>query len=222
MRSDLFHPLWWRSDHPVSRFRGARRRRDDTDRVTKQIPTHEPSELVIGSSWAWDVAYPDFPADDGWQLSYTLRGPDDMDLAWGTHVAAAAAGSSFEIRVTATQSAEGVAVPGAYRLVGRVNKTGDTWDGEIVHNEHLLVLADPSTAVGAKSFNRRMLEAIETALAAGISSSAEAQKITINGRTIEYRDRSELDTLHARYRYLVSIEENPTGRVVNEVAFTRA
>jgi len=188
--------------------------------VAKQIPTCEPAQLVIGSSWAWDVTYSDFPADESWQLSYSIRGPDDFDLAWGTHVAAGS-GAEFEVRVTAAQSAAGVTTAGAYRLIGRVNKSGDTWDGEVVFNRHLLVLADPATAVGVKSFNRRMLEAIDSALIDGVADSAEAKRITVNDRTIEYRDRGELDGLRAKYAYLVAIEENPYAEVVDEAYAAR-
>lgn len=187
--------------------------------MAKQIPTCEPGQLVLGSSWAWDVTYPDFPADESWQLSYKIRGPDDFDLAFGTHVTAGS-GAEFEIRVTpAQQTTANFDSPGPYRLTGRVNKSGDTWDGEIVYNRHLLVLADPATAVGVKSFNRQMLDKIETALKDGVGSSAEARRISINNRTIEYRDRAELDALRAHYAYLVSIEENPGGYVVQEVEF---
>lgn len=188
--------------------------------MAKQVPTREPESLTIGSSWAWDVTYPDFPADESWQLSYDLRGPDDFDLAWGTHVTAGD-GAEFEVRVTAAQSAAGVATPGPYRLVGRVNKSGDTWDGEVVYNAHLLVLADPSTSVGAKSYNRQMLEAIEEALLAGVASSAEAKRITINGRTIEYRDTADLEGRRAHYAMLVAVEENPYGSVVHVTEFVR-
>lgn len=188
--------------------------------MAKTIPTREPRQLVIGSSWAWDPSYLDFPADDSWQLSYDIRGPDDFDLVWGTHVSAGD-GSEFEVRVTAAESAAGITTPGTYRLVGRVNKSGDTWDGEIVYSEHLLVLADPSTAVGVKSFNRQMLEAIDTALLAGASNSAEAQRIEINGRVIQYRDTADLEGRRAHYAMLVAIEENPYGSVVQEAEFVR-
>jgi hypothetical protein len=183
--------------------------------VAQTVPTCEPTDLVIGSAWSWDATYPDFPADDSWQLRYYLRGPDDLDLTWGTHVAAAASGPAFEVRVTAAQSGA-VTTAGKYRLVGRVNKTGDDFDGTIVYNAHLLLLADPATAVNTKSTNRRMLDAIEAALLAGVPQSAEAKRITINNRTIEYRDTADLEGRRAHYMLLVAEEENPGAAVVHE------
>lgn len=187
--------------------------------MAKQIPTREPKQVTLGSSWAWDVTYADFPADESWQLSYKIRGPEDFDLDWSTHVTAGD-GAEFEVRVTPAQQTTGsFDTPGSYRLIGRVNKSGDTWDGEIVYNEQLLVLVNPADAVNAKSFNRLMLEKIEAALKGGVANSAEARRISVNNRTIEYRDRRELDELRAKYAYLVAIEENPDGYIAHEVEF---
>ena len=187
--------------------------------MAQTTPTKEPAELTLGSAWSWDVTYSDFPSDESWQLRYYLRGPDDFDLTFGTHVTAESSGPGFEVRVTAAQIADACETPGKYRLVGRVNKSGDEFDGTLVYNGHLLVLADPSTAVNAKSFNRRMLDLIDAALLAGVSASAEAKRISVNGREIEYRDRAELEGRRTHYAHLVAIEENPEGRVVDEVVF---
>jgi hypothetical protein len=188
--------------------------------VARATPTKEPAELFIGSAWSWDVAYSDFPADDSWQLSYALRGPDDIDLAWGTEVTAADSGPGFEVRVPKATT-DGITTPGAYRLIGRVSKSGDEFDGLVVHNEHLLLLADPTTAVNAKSFNRQMLEALETALVAGVSSSAEVLEVVINGRRTTYRERGEIEKAHAHYLLLVAIEDNPRGSLSHATEFVR-
>lgn len=187
----------------------------DRPDLAKQIPQCEPSELVIGSPWVWDVTYPDFPADESWQLRYEVNGPNTLDLTFGTHVTAAATGPGFEVRVTASQSGA-LTTAGKYRLIGRVNKVGDVWDGTIVYNEHLLLIADPVDWIAEKSFNQQMLEAIEAALVAGVSSSAEAIRISVNGRTIEYRSLAELEGRRAHYLNLVADELNPGATVVHE------
>ena len=183
--------------------------------MAKTIPTKEPAELTIGSSWAWDVTYPDFPADESWQLNYYLRGPKDITLAWGTHVTAGD-GAEFEVRVTpAQQTTLGLTdQPGKYRLLGRASKSGDTWDGEIVYSAHLLVLPNPTTAVNAKSFNRQRLEELQAATLRpnGI------REVAVNGGRTVY-EPGEYDRELARYTYLVAIEENPNGRVMHEVEF---
>jgi hypothetical protein len=179
------------------------------------IPTTPPEQVRLGTSWFWDVSYPDFPASDGWQLNLYFRGPTDLTVAWASGISAD--GDAFAVRVTPAL-ATGLTTAGKYLLVGTVTLSGEVHE---VERRHLLVLRNATTAVNAKSFDRQMLEAVETALLAGVSSSSETKRITINGRTIEYRDRAELDVLHARYTYLVAIEENPTGRIVHEAEFVR-
>src|SRR5687768_10448329 len=124
--------------------------------MTYTVPYGEPKTLRSGDSWFWDVAYGEYPASDGWQLTYQLRGPEDLDVAWTTHVTAEGAGFEVRIPVTSTDLAAG-----SYVLVGRVSLAGEV---HTVYTARLLVLANPVAAVAAKSFNRRMLEAIEAAL----------------------------------------------------------
>ena len=161
------------------------------------------------------MSYPDFPASDGWELNLVFRGPADLDVAWGSGISAN--GSGFSVRITPAL-ATALDTPGKYLLIGTVTLSGEVHE---VERRHLLVMADTAAVVNAKSFNRQMLEAVETALLAGVSTTSETRSITINGRTVEYRDRAELDALHARYTYLVVIEENPGGRIVHEVEFVR-
>lgn len=178
-----------------------------------QVPTSPPSQVRIGTSWFWDVSYPDFPASDGWELNLFFRGPTDLDVAWGSGISAN--GSGYSVRITPAIAAN-LTAAGKYLLVGTVTLSGEVHE---VERRHILALADPATAGNAKSFNRQMLEAVETAMLAGVASTAEAKRITVNGRTMEYRDRAELETIHARYTYLVAIEENPGGRVLHAVEF---
>lgn len=187
--------------------------------MSYEIPTHEPAEAVIGSSWFWDATYPDFPASDGWVLSYYLRGGSDLTLANATPVGVTitASGDVYEVRVPGSVTAA-VTVAGKYRLIGRVALAGEV---HVVYNEHLLLLQDPSDAVNAKTFNRQMLDAIETAMVAGVAGSSDIQAITINGRSITYRDRAELNAAHAHYSLLVALEENPDGTLSHAVEFVR-
>lgn len=180
-----------------------------------QIPTYTPTEVRIATSWLWDVSYPDFSASDGWELRLYFRGPTDLDVAWGTGIAAD--GSGFAVRITPAISAV-LTVPGAYRLTGTVTLAGEVHE---VENRHLLVLPSSTAAVGAKSFARQMLEAIDEALVAGVVNSAETKRLTINGRTIEYRDSADLEGRRSHYAMLVAIEENPYGSVVHVSEFSR-
>ena len=181
--------------------------------LSYQIPTSPPDQVRIGTSWFWDVSYPDFPAGDGWQLNLYFRGPTDLTVAWASGITAD--GDGFSVRITPTIALL-LTTPGKYVLVGTVTLAGEVHE---VERRHLLVLPSATTAVNAKSFHKQMLEAIQAAMVAGVSTTTETQQITVNGRSITYRDRAELDSLYARYLYLVAIEENPTGRIIHEVEF---
>lgn len=176
-----------------------------------QIPTSEPAEGQAGESWFWDISYPDFPADESWELSYYLRGPVDADFVFGTEVTADGAG--FEVRVPATTT-DDITTSGAYRLIGRVSKSGEV---HTVYDAHFLVRADPSTAVGAKSYNRTRLEELQAAT----TPNPGIRVVEINGRRTEY-GVEDYERQLARYTYLVAIEENPYGSVVHETVFSRA
>jgi hypothetical protein len=185
--------------------------------LSYQIPTVEPTQAVIGTSWYWDATYADFPASDGWTLTYHLRGATDADFITGTDsVTITANGSAFEVRIPATKTAGLTA--GKYRLTGRVSLAGEI---HVVYSAHLLALTDPTNALDAASFNRQMLDALETAMVAGVASGSELQTVTINGRTISYRDRAELNAAHAHYSLLVAIEENPHGSLSHAAEFVR-
>lgn len=175
-----------------------------------QIPTTTPSQVRIGTSWFWDIAYPDFPASDGWEFNLYFRGPTDLDVAWGTGIAAD--GDGFSVRITPAIAAD-LTTAGKYLLVGTVTLSGEVHE---VERRHILALVDPASALGAKSFNRQRLEALQAATAP----TAGVMEITVNGRTIRY-GQDEYDKALARYTLLVAIEENPTGRLIHEAVFTR-
>lgn len=189
--------------------------------MARTIPTSEPSEAHAGSPWLWDASYADFPADESWELAYYLRGAKDLDFTFGSEVTAASSGPGFEVRIPKATTDDLGDYLGKYRLIGRVSKSGDDWDGAVVYNRHLLVLADPSTAVGAKSWNRQMLDAIRAALKDGISDSTSAKSISINGRSVEYRSVEELTRLESQFAIRVAMEENPGQTVVREAEFVR-
>lgn len=179
------------------------------------IPTVEPRQGQAGSSWFWDATYTSFPANESWELSYYLRGVEDADFLWGS-VVSAGTGAVFEVRIPASTTSGLTA--GAHRLIGRVTKSGEVHE---VYNVPFLVLADPATAVNAKSFNRQMLEAIDAALIAGVDQSAGVQRLEINGRTIEYRTTADLQKMRSHHLYLATLEENPGARIDHLTEFVR-
>ena len=182
--------------------------------MTYQIPVTEPTEWIAGDSWKWDKTLPDFPAGDGWQLTYYFRGETDYDADWGSDVTSPTGEDGYEVRIDEANTA---LPPGAYRLYGRVT------DGTDVHTAVELkinVVANPATAVNAKSFNARQLAAIEARMESR-ALTQEQRRVKINGREIEFATEDELKVAHAHYQFMVQLERDPNARLTHAARFTK-
>lgn len=196
--------------------------------MTLTVPTYEPTELTPGAAWSWDPTYSDFPANESWQLNYYLRGLNGalvFTFAWGTHVTAGS-GAGFEVRVTAAQSGA-LKLLGGYRLVGRVTKAADDFDGTIVYNAPVLALANPAASLNTaeivgKSDNRRILEALHAATLEIVGGVAMYKSQAVNGRAAEFWTPGERISQIAHYTLLVALEENPDAEVSHAGEFQRA
>jgi len=169
--------------------------------VAAEVPTCEPTELIAGMTWRWDVSYPDFSAADGYELNYYLRGPEDLDIAWDEHVSAA--GTGFEVRVP---SADTDIAPGNYRLVGVVTLDGEddpAFEGPVV------VVPNPSAVVDGLSQDETVLAALDAAIAGRASDDQE--EVRINGRMIRSIPLRELVQLQGIYRRRVAQASDATG-----------
>lgn len=175
-----------------------------------QIPTTEPTELVAGDTWRWRKSLADFLPSDGWELSYYLRGEQDLLVAWGTHVSAD--GEVFAVTVPAASTE----LPaGPYSLTARV--TDGTLKHTVFADRHFQVLPNPEALVGAKSHNRQMLDKLRAAeLAAGDDAIEIA--FSLNGRSVTY-GREEFDKQLSKYTYLVELERNPDARLTHAAHF---
>lgn len=171
------------------------------------IPITEPLKFVAGASWQWDKVLPDFPAGDGWQLSYAFRGETDYDAAWADDVTSPTGEDGFEIRIPPADTA-GIN-PGAYVLWGTVTDGTDTYTPI---EWKVNVLPDPTTAVNAKSANQTILDAIEAAIS-GQWTDAQQKSISIHGRSIENFGPEELEVQKAQYKIYVALEKNPQARL---------
>lgn len=182
------------------------------------IPIVPPTELRLGSSWFWDVTYPQFPASDSWELNLFFRGANDFDVVWLTGITASS-GAAFEVRITPTLVTAGsLTTPGPYILYGTVTLAGEVHD---VDDCHLLVLAAPSAVVNEKTFNRQMLEMFQGAAISLGEGGLKYAEVSINGRKSVFAVE-EYEKKLAHYTLLVAIEENPTGKFVHETVFVRA
>ncbi len=164
------------------------------------ILDREPETLWANVSAAWTKSLGDFPAGQGWQLSYTLTPPTGAAIAvlWTTHVTAN--GDNFSIAIPATLTA-GVTAGGTGRLTGKITKASDT---AIVYDGTLTWLV-----LGEKSLAQRMLAAIDAMLLSNASREERQLSVTTPtgvSKALELCSKQELLALRNYWQELVNQE----------------
>ena len=183
--------------------------------MAPQIPITEPRQFVAGDTWKWDKTLADFPAGDGWQLSYSFRGETDLLVAWGVEVTSPSGEDGYEIRI---DEAKTILPPGPYKLYGRLTDGTDVFTPI---ERKVTIVANPATVVGTKSFNQTIPDAIKATLSGGALTNAQ-KSVRIHGRSIDYYEPEQLEALKAQYEINVALEENPGARLESAGRFTNA
>ena len=73
------------------------------------IPLGEPTTVAAGDTWLWQQVFPDYPASEGWSVSYRFRGANVLDTAAGE---VAYSGTTATVTIAATNTA--TLTPGTY------------------------------------------------------------------------------------------------------------
>lgn len=161
------------------------------------IPTGEPEQLVAGDTWKWQRSVPDYPATDGWTLSYALRGAASIDF----DATPDGTGSGYTITVAAGKTA--VLVEGTYEWVAWVaNTAGERYT---VGSGRVAVLANFAKLSGADRQHHveRALALIETQIEQLLASPIESGGAEQS--QFAKRKLTELETARNRYRYELSL-----------------
>lgn len=155
------------------------------------IPTTEPSVLRAGETWAWDITLSDFPASEGWTLTYTILGPSKIQLE------AEVAGGVYQVRATAAETAELVAGP--YTWAAQVSLDGATYSAG--RSGALELLPNLGTAAAAVAHAAEMLPLVEAAIKAHLTGNlAGVENWSVNGRSVARMSLEELKNLRDQYR----------------------
>jgi hypothetical protein len=152
-----------------------------------------------GDTIKWDVTVPDYPASDGWALTYELKS-SASDLAT---VTASADGDSYTVTISAATSA-GYSV-GKYHYVAYVTLSGERFT---VDSGRVEIVKDFETAgnYDARAHAEKVLEAIETVIEGRASKDQESY--TIAGRSLARTPIADLLNLRDRYRREVKALED--------------
>ena len=160
------------------------------------IPITEPSTLTPGDTAKWLRCLPDYPADAGWVLSYTL-----VNTTGRIAITAVADGVDHLVSVPPATTSSYTA--GRYAWRAQVALGGDVFT---VATGTLDVLPSFAAAVDARSHARKTLANIEAYLENANNLAAASYEIA--GRKLQRLSIPDLLTLRDRYRADVVREDN--------------
>ena len=167
------------------------------------IPTTEPKQLVIGDLWTWKKSLANYPADDSWILSYSMRrvGTPVIDFS------ASASGADHLVSVAAATTAAFTA--GRHNWEAKITKAAEVYfiaKGEI---EILPDLSAEDNTYDPRSHARKALDAICATLEG--TAKHEQSSLTVEGLSLGIASRAELYDLKMRYQEEVRQEEAETA-----------
>jgi hypothetical protein len=163
------------------------------------IPTVEPDRITAGDTGIWKITVSDYPASEGWTLSYALvkRGatPADDAIAFS----ATASGDDYSISVDTTSWPAG-----DYEGQGYVTKAGERHKVRDV-----FITVEPNFAVGktgdVRSHARKVLDCVEAVIEK--RATQEILEWTVEGTQLRKATVSDLLMLRDRYKAIVNKEE---------------
>lgn len=155
-----------------------------------------PLKISAGDTLTFTQSASDFPAGSGWTLRYTFQGSGGVFT-----ISSVPSGNDHLFQISSAATAAWAA--GSY---GFTCYASSATERVTLLAGSFTVLVNPATATAAdtRSFNQRMLEALQAALEG--TATKEQLRITVDGTQIEYKSGEELLKLYVRFRQFVAEE----------------
>ncbi len=167
--------------------------------MSATTPTTEPTGLIAGDTAKWLKTLADYPADEGWVLSYTL-----INSVGKISFSASASGADHLVNVAAATTAGWAA--GAYSWRSQVSQAGEVYT--LASGSISVAASFGAATLDARSFARVALAQVEAYLAD--ANNLSAAKYEIAGRSLE---RHGIDRLLAlRDRLLSEVAREDTAQ----------
>ncbi len=184
--------------------------------MSAAIPTTEPTLIVAGDTVQWTKSLSDYPATDGWTLSYSFQLPGST--ATPITFDADPDGANYAIEVDADDTADWAA--GSYNWTSYVTNVSD--ERHTVERGTVQIASDP-TGVPGSTHATRTLAIIEAALEARLPRGLEMY--TIDGQQVQKLTHEALSRLHDKYLAAVKAEQDAArvaaGLSSRRVSFAR-
>ena len=162
------------------------------------VPTREPASVVAGDTLAWRKTLSDYPAGDGWVLSYRL-----INAAGKIDITAAADGDDHLVGVTAAASAAYVA--GDYTWTSQATLGAERHTVEQGRITIKPDLADEAAGFDTRSTAKKTLDLLDAALEAH-GSRAWTSEYEIAGRRMKFRSPGDFLALRDKLKAEVARE----------------
>lgn len=159
-------------------------------------PTTEPLVVNAGDTVRWTKTLADYPASDGWALTYTF-----INAAGKFTVAASASGADHAVNASAATTATWPA--GDYDWRAQASKAGDVFT--VAEGRITVRPSFGAATLDARSSARKALEAVEAYLAN--SNNLSAAEYQIAGRQLRRYSLPELWSHRDRLRQEVARED---------------
>ncbi len=149
-----------------------------------QTPPTEPASIQAGDTICWQRTLPDYPASEGWQLSYRL-----ISAAARIDVVATTEGDAYLVTIAAVTSA--AYAPGPYTWQASVTRATERYT---VGQGELTIKPDWAFAghADARSPATRALADLRAALLKWLSTSGQVQEYEIAGRRMRFATAFEI------------------------------
>lgn len=178
--------------------------------MAPQVPYGIPSTLIPGLTWQWTQQYGDFPPSDGWTLQYKFTGATSFSIDATPRTDTEDYAITVDAATTITKAA------GLYRYLVTATLAGVVWPAEEGTIE-ILPSPFPTDGSDARTYNEKMLVAIQTELQArvtGDGSGHDALSIAAgsSSRAITKIPTEKLEAMLARF--LVAVQRERNGGVL--------
>ena len=188
------------------------------------IPTVEPEVVMAGTDWHWTMELPDYPASEGWTLTYYFRGPSILNIV------ATRVGTTNTYDAKALAAATQNLLPGRYSWQGIVTGVaGETHVARPIADDsgdpetlgELTVLQNITTAIAGdyQTHAEKTLGVIEGEIYNRINNLKSIEAYAVAGRQVSKIPLKELVRLRSVYQGLVRRERNP-GSIGTDIAVT--
>jgi len=181
-------------------------------------PQYFPPEITIGETLEWEKDFDDFPADDGWVVTYYVRGPGT-----GFDIAGTADGTTHVFTVTSTTS-DDLNVVGVYKYQAWAVKDSEKHladSGTTKTIASLAALTPASTTFETRSKFKIILDNIDAIMAGTATLDQQSYTIGTAGSTRTLSRIPRLELLELRKYYAAKVaRENRKGRT-NRLIFAQ-